>query len=375
MAEDQKISEEIHSYFYDKAPVLFFRLAADGEIIGANRYAMNLSGRPLHGENFHDIIIDFRGDFNLSAVSGDTSEERLIHISSAAGLPQSFYFTFRPTGNGILAFGRLDTEDLEKMRTEILSLNQELNNLTRRLHKANARLNRLNEEKNRFLGMAAHDLRKPIGLVMAYSELLIDETEHVLTAEQSGFLNTIQESSNFMKRLVDDFLNFSAIEADKFELDLQCAAIGDVIDKSLELNRLQASKKQIELRVHNSEKVPAIQMDASKIEQVITNLISNAIEHSTPGSMVVIRPVAAPGGITLSVQDFGTGIPAEEMDRLFKPFEKSSIPKTASEKSTGLGLLITRKIIDAHKGKIWVESQLGLGTTIYFQLPMHQESL
>lgn len=374
MAEYNKILEEIHAYLDDKAPILFFTLSPNGEIIGANRYAKNFTGRPLTGDIFQDVIIDFKGEFNLSAVVNDASEERLINVSSASGLPQSFYFTFKPAKDAIFAFGRLDAEELETMRKEVLLLNQELNNLTRRLHKTNARLKRLNEEKNRFLGMAAHDLRKPIGLVITYSEFLTDEAESVLSKEHIGFLNTINKSCLFMKRLVDDFLDVSAIEAGKFDLDPQPADIKAVIDRSIELNRLHANKKQIHITVHCRRNAPIIQIDAAKIEQVITNLVSNAIEHSTEGGNVVIDQDFDSDGVTVSVKDFGPGIPPEDIGRLFKPFEKTGVKKTAEEKSTGLGMLITRKIIDAHKGKIWIESQVGQGTIIYFQLPLHKET-
>ena len=113
-------------------------------------------------------------------------------------------------------------------------------------------------------------------------------------------------------------------------------------------------------------------MDTSKIEQVITNLVSNAIEHSDAGSSVVIRLVHEEDMVTVSVQDFGPGISPQDMEKLFKPFARTSTQKTAGEKSTGLGMLITRKIIEAHEGTIWVESQVGEGTTISFQIPVRK---
>ena len=300
----------------------------------------------------------------------DASKERLMNVGIAAGLPQSFYFTFKPVNDHILAFGRLDAEELENMRKEVLSLNQELNNLMRELHKKNAQLKQLNEEKNRFLGMAAHDLRKPIGLIITYSEFLLEETENLLGKEHIGFLNTINKSGSFMKRLVDDFLDVSAIEAGKFNLDLQVAAIHDVLDNSLRLNRLQADKKGIHLAVQCHEDIPRTGMDAPKIEQAITNLVSNAIEYNRPESLVTISLGCDGEFIVFSVIDQGPGIPEEEQKKLFQPFGKTGAKKTGGEKSTGLGMLITRKIIEAHGGKIWIDSQVGQGTTVYFKLPV-----
>jgi signal transduction histidine kinase len=220
--------------------------------------------------------------------------------------------------------------------------------------------------------MAAHDLRKPIGLVMTYSEFLIQKAASLLDTEHIGFLNTIHASSTYMKRLVDDFLDVSAIEAGKFELDLQPASIHDVLAHCLELNNLQAVKKGIDLRINSDESLPRAILDASKMEQAITNLVSNAIEHTKTDSLVIITLSRDQQFILFSVKDEGRGIAPEEMDKLFIPFEKTDSQKTAGEKGTGLGLLITRKIIEAHGGEIWVDSTLGKGTTVSFKIPIEK---
>ncbi len=372
MIKDSAILKEAHNYCKKKAPILYFVLSADGNIIEANQYANDLTGRPLIGEKFQDLVVDFTGKFDLTVLSNDRSKEHLLNIETASGLPQSFYFSFSKVEDLFLVFGRLDAEEIENMRKELLSLNQELNNLTRQLHKKNAQLQKLNQEKNQFLGMAAHDLRKPIGLVVAYSDLLIVEAAKVLNREQIGFLNTISSSCMFMKQLVDDFLDVSAIEAGRFELDLQPNAFDSVLAESLRLNNLAAAKKGIELEVHVEKNIPRITMDAHKIEQVITNLVSNAIEHSDPADRVLINLSFNDKSILFSVQDSGPGIAPEEIDKLFKPFGKTGTKKTNGEKSTGLGMLISRKIIEAHGGEIKIDSKLGAGTTIQFELLINE---
>ncbi len=370
MEGDQQLSVEITAYFKDRAPVLFFLLSDGGNIVETNQYAQTLTGRHLIGEKIRDVMVDFTDSFHLPALINDPSKEHLLHIGTASGLPQSFYFSFKKVKNQIVMFGRLDAEELENMRKELVSLNQKLNNLMRELHQTNAQLKRLNEEKNRFLGMAAHDLRKPISLIISYSEFLIESAENRLDAEHIGFLNTINTSSMFMKQLVDDFLDVSAIEAGRFELDIQPVFMHEVLTNSLRLNKLQAQKKGIDLRVNCDESLPRTIMDAFKIEQAITNLVSNAIEHASPDSLVSISLACDRQYMTFAVKDEGPGIPPQEMDKLFKSFEKTSVKKTAGEKSTGLGMLITRKVIEAHGGKIWVDSSVGKGTTVYFKIPI-----
>lgn len=355
--------------FFDRAAILFLVLDTRGTILKTNPFSMSQLGHGIEGRPFNDIILDFYDTFDLGPLKKDPLKVHPLNIKRPNGMPQTYNFRFETVGNFIYAFGELDHDELESVRKEVFGLNEELNNLTRELHKKNAQLGRLNREKNQFLGMAAHDLRKPIGLIMTYAEFIADEAGTDMDPEHLGFLETIQKSASFMKRLVDDFLDVSAIEAGKFDLELHPGDMTDALSQSLALNRLQATKKGIELQVNQADTLPRILMDASKIEQVITNLVSNAIEHTAPETQVRVTLESGGREISFCVADQGPGIPADELDRLFKPFAKTSVKKTGGEKSTGLGMVITRKIIEAHQGRIWVESKVGEGTHVYFTLP------
>ena len=155
-------------------------------------------------------------------------------------------------------------------------------------------------------------------------------------------------------------------------MDLQPASIDSVLAESLKLTNLAAAKKGIELQVQVEKKIPRVLIDAYKIEQVITNLVSNAIEHTDPADQVHINLSCNEKWIVFSVHDSGPGIAHEEMHKLFKPFSKAGKKTTPGEKSTGLGLLISRKIIEAHEGEIGIDSQLGKGTKIHFKLPFDE---
>lgn len=375
MVNERHLHTEALRYFNEQAPILFFTLSVEGLIIDANVHAQTQTGRTLIGDRFQEVIVDFSNTFDLKALAQKGSKECLININTASRLPQSYYFTFRQVSDHILAFGRLDVQELDNMRVDILALNNELNNLTRELHKKNAQLKRLNEEKNRFLGMAAHDLRKPIGVILSYTDFLIEDVQSELDEEQNGFLNTINTTCTFMKHLVDDFLDVSAIEAGKFDLDLQPTDLDLFLSNCLRFNTIQANKKGIDLKVYSDHPLPRITMDAPKIQQAITNLVSNAIEHSQPDASVEISLRNKDIDIIFSVCDSGPGIAPEEIGRLFKPFGRTNTKKSAGEKSTGLGLLITRKIIESHGGKIWIDSNVGKGTTIYFKIPFNVEAI
>ncbi len=366
----KKLGQATWEYVNEQSQILFFVLASDGRILETNRFAESMTGCRPGQKKFQDLVLDFHDSFSLDHLTKEPAIEHLLNIKMGSRLPQSFYFRFMTMAPFILAFGRLDAEELESMRKEMLNMNQELNNMTRTLQKKNTQLRQLNQEKNQFLGMAAHDLRKPIGLILTYSEFLMEEISVSMNTEQRDFLTTIQNSSLFMKKLVDDFLDVAAIEAGVFDLDLEPVDVISLLEKSLKPNRLQAAKKGIELQIIAPNACPQVPLDASKIEQALTNLVSNAIEHSEPGSTVTITLIYDSEYLVFEVRDQGSGIIPEDMDKLFKPFKKTKAEKTSGEKSTGLGLVIARKIIMAHRGEIQVHSQPGLGTTIRFTLPL-----
>ncbi|NJN94424.1 MAG: HAMP domain-containing histidine kinase [Anaerolineales bacterium] len=253
---------------------------------------------------------------------------------------------------------------------EISRLNNELINLQRELAQKNVRLERLNQQKNQFLGMAAHDLRSPLGIIQTYSEFLLNETDTILDEQHLTFISTIRDSSKFMLGLVNNLLDIAAIESGQLKLELQLLNLSSIINRNLELNRVLASAKQIDLEFCHQESRLEVMADAPKLEQVLNNLITNAVKFSPPRRPVAVKIREQEGWVITAVEDHGPGIPANELDRLFKPFGRTSVQSSNGEKSTGLGLAIARRIIEGHYGKIWVESQVGQGSTFYFSLPL-----
>ena len=249
---------------------------------------------------------------------------------------------------------------------ELTRLNNELIDLQRTLAKKNAELENLNQLKNQFLGMAAHDLRNPLGIIMGYSQFLSDE----VPPEQAALANIIHASSQFMLRLIDDLLDVSAIESGQVRLDLQPIDLLTLVKRNLTLNQLLADRKRIALKWRAPDTLPSLLADAGKLEQVLNNLISNAIKFSYPQSTVEVSVTVEGERVVLAVHDHGPGIPAAEFDRLFKPFSRTSVKSTAGEHSTGLGLTITRRLALAHGGDLWVESAVGQGSTFFVALPI-----
>jgi signal transduction histidine kinase len=261
-------------------------------------------------------------------------------------------------------------ENAVEKNKELERVNNELVIMQRELEKRNVELEKLNNMKNQFLGMAAHDLRTPLGAIFTYSEFLLDEASRALTREQIEFLATIKGSSEFLLGLVNELLDISKIEAGKLELDLKPTDLVSLIHHNVVLHRPLAENKQIRLEFRCDHAFPEIMLDQSKIRQVMDNLISNAIKFSHPGSAIEIRATETGKLAVVSVRDEGQGIPPADLGHLFMPFEKTSVRSTAGEKSTGLGLAIVRKMVEGHRGKVWVESEVGQGSIFYFSLPV-----
>jgi signal transduction histidine kinase len=265
---------------------------------------------------------------------------------------------------------RAQSEQASALYDELSRLNNELVNLQRELAKRNAELERLDELKNRFLGTAAHELRNPLAIIWSYSDFLMHEISDLLSEEHLEFLSIIQYSSDFMLHMVDDLLDVSAIESGKLNLALQATDLVALVHHNVALNRVLAEKKQIHLAFQADGDLPPLHLDPAKIEQVLNNLISNAVKFSYPASSVEIHVSRDQDRALISVRDKGQGIPAGELDNLFKWCGKTSVKGTEGESSSGLGLAIAQRIVLGHQGTIWVESEADKGSTFYVSLPI-----
>lgn len=260
-------------------------------------------------------------------------------------------------------------EETETILEELSRVNNELINLQRELSQKNAELERLNEIKNQFIGMAAHDLRSPLGNIFSISEYLEKRNEN-LNDTQKKFISNIKKQSSFLLNLVNDLLDVSVIEAGKVQLKKSKEDINQLIHFNIDLNCELAVKKQIEIKFDTVHESIQLFIDKNKIDQVMNNLLTNAIKYSNPETRIQVKLEKRREDILVEVKDQGLGIKQEEIPLLFKPFQKTSTESTKGEKSTGLGLYITKRIIEAHNGEINVKSKFGSGSTFYFTLPL-----
>jgi PAS domain S-box-containing protein len=238
------------------------------------------------------------------------------------------------------------------------------------LRQSNDQLRELNNQKNEFLGMAAHDLRNPIAVIQNSSSVLSRYSSENLSEKQKEFLKKIYDTSKFMLELLNSLLDISKIESGKLELEISKNNYPDFVRKNIEFNRFFATEKDISIDSVLSDDIPLVDFDRNKIEQVLNNLISNAIKYSHPNTIIRIEVLKQQDFVVTKVIDQGQGIPENELPHVFKPFQKASTKPTAGEKSTGLGLAIVKKIVEGHQGIIGVESEVGKGSTFFFRLPL-----
>ena len=260
-----------------------------------------------------------------------------------------------------------DDDGVQHLFEQLMATNNEMAVLHRELTQKTLALEAARELNNQFLGMAAHDLRNPLHVIGGMSKVLL-RSKNVNDMERK-LLQSIVDSSGFMRRLVDDLLQVSELDAGVLQLNRESFSIQELVTERVELQRSLASEKRILITTRFLEPLPVITGDRMRLAQVIDNLVSNAMKYSASGTTVTVTARATRTGIRVSVADEGQGIAPLELRKLFQPFGVTSTHSTGGEKSTGLGLLIVKRIAEAHGGSVLVRSRVGVGSTFHLLLP------
>lgn len=232
------------------------------------------------------------------------------------------------------------------------------------------RLRQLNEIKNKFLGIAAHDLRSPLALIQSYIDIINNSDICSDEEQRNYFFNKVKATTKRMLNLINDLLDISAIESGNLQLELQVSDLVPFLKETVENHELTAKAKSITIAGEIPEVLPEAAIDLRRITQVVDNLITNAVKFSPKNTRVTLKAETIGTEIKISVIDQGQGIPETELPKLFQEFGKTSVRPTDGEKSTGLGLAIVKKIVNGHSGKVGVTSKVGVGSTFYLTLPV-----
>lgn len=252
---------------------------------------------------------------------------------------------------------------------EFIRLNNELANMQRALAARNAELAVALERKDMVLGMAAHDLRSPLNVIAGYAELLHEVAKDRLSDLEIGMVGMIQESSQYMQGLIESVLKWTETVSGKLILRAEDTDLSALLAQVVRMEEGRAALRQVRVQLALPEASVMLSLDSHKIQQVLHNLIGNAIKYSNAGQAVAVSMGLADGGVCLSVTDDGPGLSPQDQDRLFTPFHRGAIPPRDGTMQVGLGLAICRKIIEAHGGTMGVESVLGGPTRFWCALP------
>jgi two-component system, OmpR family, sensor kinase len=260
------------------------------------------------------------------------------------------------------------THSTYELYEELARVNNDLVTAQRELARTIAELQRLNSYKDELLGMAAHDLRSPLTANAGFIRFLQEDSEE-LPENTRTLLAHLRKNSEYMQRLVESVLDFAAIQSGRVRLQLEETSPAAIVRGVVETMRILADARKVAIRLQVDGELPRMRLDPIKIQQVVQNLVANAVQYTQNGGAVDVRVRPAGGGVEIQFEDRGPGIPAEELPDLFKPFTRLSTVSVSKHRSVGLGLAITRRLVEAHGGTIEVESEVGRGTTFVVSLP------
>ena len=269
--------------------------------------------------------------------------------------------------------GEFPTETIDLLRTfaaqsalaiQNARLFQEIEDKSRQLEAAS-------RHKSEFLANMSHELRTPLNAIIGFSEVLVDRMFGELNDKQDEYLKDIYASGQHLLSLINDILDLSKIEAGRMELEPTAFDLPSAIDNALTLVRERASRRGIALGHTIDERLGMIRADERKVKQVLLNLLSNALKFTPPGGRVDVRGSLRENVAEISVSDSGVGIAPDDQDAVFEEFRQVGTAETKAE-GTGLGLALSRKFVELHGGRIWVKSQVGVGSTFTFTLPLGQ---
>ncbi|TMG51101.1 MAG: HAMP domain-containing protein [Chloroflexi bacterium] len=251
----------------------------------------------------------------------------------------------------------------------LVSVANENADLVGELRVNNLQLERANRLKSEFLASVSHELRTPMNAIIGYTKLMLDGLDGEMTAQQQTDLFRVAQAADNLLGLINGLLDLAKIEAGKMELNVEEVNINDVTDEALELVRPHADEKGLQVRALIPLGLPNVWADRARVRQVLANMLANAVKFTERGT-VSVAATAAEGWVTVSVSDTGVGISPEAQAYVFDEFRQADSSTTRRYGGTGLGLAISKRLVTLHGGRIWVDSEVGRGSSFHFTLPI-----
>jgi signal transduction histidine kinase len=257
-------------------------------------------------------------------------------------------------------------------RDEIGALAADVNRMSDELQRAYQELELASKHKSDFLATMSHELRTPLNAIIGFSEILQEQMFGELNERQIAYVNDVLEAGRHLLSLINDVLDLAKIEAGKMELELSQVALPELLRSAVSMHSERAGRGGVALALHTEPDEITVTADERRVRQVVFNLLSNAVKFTPADGRIDVSARLENGTVEIAVADTGPGIAAEDLESIFEEFEQTTDGKKAE--GTGLGLPLSRKLVELHGGRLWAESQPGHGSTFHFTLPVRHET-
>jgi signal transduction histidine kinase len=242
--------------------------------------------------------------------------------------------------------------------------------LLKEIQEKSQQLEIASRHKSEFLANMSHELRTPLNAIIGFSEVLLQGIFGDVNEKQREYLADVLGSGQHLLSLINDILDLSKIEAGRMDLELTTFAIREALESGLTIVRDRAARHGIQLSTTVASDVGTIEADERKVKQILYNLLSNAVKFTPDGGRVAISVRVENGDVRIEVRDTGIGVAPDDQERIFEEFRQ--VGRERSREGTGLGLTLTKRFVELHGGRIWLESTPGKGSTFTFILPMRR---
>ncbi len=229
-----------------------------------------------------------------------------------------------------------------------------------------------NKHKSEFLANMSHELRTPLNAIIGFSEVLLERLFGELNAKQDDYLKDIHSSGKHLLQLINDILDLSKVEAGRMDLDASSFDLPSAISNAMTLIRERAQAHDITLALDADPSLGEFTADERKFKQILLNLLSNAVKFTPDGGRIEVSARREKDDVVVAVHDTGIGIAPEDQEVVFEAFRQAGRNYTNKQEGTGLGLALTRKFVELHGGRIWLESEPGKGSTFTFTIPIRR---
>ena len=248
---------------------------------------------------------------------------------------------------------------------------QQLQHALAELSQKGSQLEVASRHKSEFLANMSHELRTPLNAIIGFSQVLRQRLFGEINAKQEEYLDDILASGNHLLELINDVLDLSKVEAGQVELDVATFSLREALERGVVMVRERATRNGVRLSLEVAADVDLVDGDERRIRQVVFNLLSNAVKFTPKGGSVVVASARENGEVLVSVTDTGPGIAADDRERIFEEFQQTDVGVRQRE-GTGLGLALSKRLVELHRGRIWVESPSGHGSRFVFTLPIEK---